>query len=268
MSKVSPCKEDNAIKNVAYAFEFTAPLPYSVVHNVTEMYKKDAEFSNALPRMQPIESYTIQVGAQGGQNPTTSTVGVMFDRLSPKGEQDWAVILRPDAFIVSCAQYTRWEDIYTKAKSYIVKIAPYLHECTLSAIALEYLDEFNIDNFMDPEWPSELFNLNSKHLTSNVINSTGGWHLHQGYWDIFHHYESSHKCLINIDLDCLEEAYGNVTRIRHLQKVFTSDVINLQNALDTGFFDDLFFGNHEGNLRFIRDILSKEMLSKINAGGK
>jgi uncharacterized protein (TIGR04255 family) len=263
MSKVTPCNDNNAIKNVAYAFEFANPLPFSIVQEIIEMYRKDPELSKALPRMQPIEALTFEFGAAGNHSQSPSSVGVIFDRLLPNGDQAWALVIKSDALIVSCATYTNWTEIFSTVKNYIKKIANFLNEQQLKAIALEFYDEFNVESLADPEWINELFNNSSKYLSANALQQTGSWHLHQGYWKIIPYKDKHYISLNNIDLSCLEEGVKNIARIRHLQKSTGFEFGNLNSMIESGFFEDLFSISHDSNLGLMRDLISHSMLAKI-----
>jgi len=265
MNHIEPSNERNAIKVVAFALEFIEEIEESLIHEVITLYQGNNKLKETLPRKELHQSVIIQLGSL--QQATSKPVGgVTFDCLSPDGTQKWALSLRTNALIISCAEYTRWEEIWLQAKEYFALILPLLSEKHFSLVALEYIDEFIIKS--DPysnEWKNELFKEDSKYIPSNIYEVQNLWHSHHGF--ISNEGNGDMSTLNNVNIDHIsEQSLVNkiIIRTQHKSQF-------LQPRLYEGDFlneivENIFNKNHGENKRIMRDLLSDEMCSEINLG--
>lgn len=258
----------NAVKNVAYAFEFTQPLSQDVVKKIIEFYKKNNLLQKELPRLQPIESMTFQMEGAGINSfmPSAKTLaGVTFDRLKSNGEPEWSISFRPDAFVIICGRYESWTKTFSKACEYIEKFSEVLDGVFINIVGLEFNDEFIIADMQNPEWISEVFNKSTKYLTSDIFNRKGAWHIHSGHWSDAYYDNSVTHSLLNSFIDCLEDDQNSrqSMQIKHLQKCFLKEPSALKNLYISESVKNIYKKAHGVNYSFIADILDENMKRRI-----
>ncbi|KAB1063630.1 TIGR04255 family protein [Cronobacter sakazakii] len=272
MAHVTPHNEHNAIKNVAFALEFSDHIAPEVVRQAIDIYKSDKELSQGLPRMVPMEALTFQVNGNFGTQslPSKSLSGVTFDRLKENGDSKWAVIIRPDAFIVLCNEYTHWGEIVPQAIKYINKLIPAFEGIAINVIGLEFVDEFFVDDLNDSKWLDELFNPDSSFLSPHLKKKASAWHLHSGHWEKINFADKVYLSLINSFIDCQteDEIERDVVRIRHMQKIHLNEDVLASEVVKNDRLEIVYGQAHTINLAFVSDLLSKKMKEMINMGAK
>jgi len=266
MDCVRPFNRNNAIKIAAIAIEFSDVFKESDYQNAISLYHKDKELVTELPRKQLQEAVTFQVNSpQAFQNQALG--GVIFDRLAPNGLQEWAITMRHNSFIITCSEYSRWDEIWLKAKSFIEKFTIIIKDMNVSAAGIEYVDEFYI-NEEDPTWKEFLFKTNNKYLPSNINELNDLWHSHHGYFSN-EGYLNELRTLTKIETDYVpEESDIGKTKIS-IKSHHRSELQNLQTTTDfisTGTFESMVVGNHVMNKRIMVDLLSDNILEQISLG--
>lgn len=266
MNYVEPSNERNAIKVVAFALEFIEEIEESLIYELIGLYQKNDRLKDALPRKELHQSVVLQLG--GSQQATPKQAGgVTFDCLSPDGTQKWAVSLRTNALIVSCAEYTRWDDIWLQAKEYFSLILPILSEKHFSLVALEYIDEFIIKNgSRASEWKDELFKEDSRYIPSNIYEIQDLWHSHHGF---ISNEQNDITTLNNVDIDYISEK-GFVKTDKIIIRTLHKSKLIQPRLYDDNFLSEVVESilntNHGENKTIMRDLLSNEMCSEINLG--
>lgn len=271
MSLVSPHNARNAIKNVAYAFEFSQQLSSDTVKHAIEIYKQSMMMSVELPRSQPIESMTFQMEGTGAFSPSSKMLaGVSFDRLLANGEPEWSVTFRPDAFVIICGRYESWSKNLDKAFEYMQIFSKALKDVSINTIGLEFNDEFNISNLTDPSWMEELFNVKSNYLTQDILNKKGAWHLHSGYWSEDYYHKDISLTLINSFIESLEDQQTGKChlKIKHLQKCRYFEPIDISTSSALESAKVIFEKAHEVNYNFMCDLIGAAMKIRINMEDK
>lgn len=258
---VRPSRTENAIKVVAFAFQFERSFTLGEL-SVLESLHEGA--NDSLPRKQRLEALTIQFnpaspGIQTSAQPNTG--GITFDRLTPTGEAEWAFTAKDNTAVVQCTVYSRWEEIWGNARAYVERFLPVLGENNrIISAGLEYLDEFVIlDEKTD--WISDLFDRNSKHLTQNMFETDSYWHCHTGFFSPTQ--DDRGRFLTRINLDYInnnEAEHVVVSKMQHqLQLVEAIPFPEfLQNDMN-GFIEDM----HNLNKSVLFDMLSNEMAAAI-----
>lgn len=266
MLNVLPCCSENAIKVVAYAVDFREEIDDKLIHEAIAIHNDDSEFSQEFPHKNPQKSLKIEV-RNGVQLHQEELSGIIFEKLGTSGEPLWSLILRKDALAVTCQDYSRWNQISTKAQEYMSKMINILQGVKVASVTLEYVDEFIITDPSLP-WKEYLFNPNSKFFTQNVFAVQDFWHSHHGFFS-----ECScanvDKVLNTVNLDYVEEEMKNIKKnkvvIRTQHKARTDDVIIDEKFMDT-IFKSSIEENHLTNKTIFRDILSEGMSKKIKLG--
>lgn len=262
MSNVKPCSETNAVKIVAFAFDLVQEIDETIINNAIKLYDEDKELRTDLIRKSTHDEVSVTI-SDGAQVSKKSLGGVSFESLSSNGEVEWTLLLSKKSLMVSCKKYTRWDDVWAKAKTYFGKIIESLDGQTVSNATLEYLDEFIIED-ITKEWKLELFNKESKFLAKNFFEVDDLWHSDHGYL-VNKTSPMEHKILNTINISLLkdEKQERNILAIRTQHKSFVASDIKGPDSFFIGL-DGIYQDHHNNNKSILQNMLSKAMLKKIS----
>lgn len=269
MSSVNPCNKNNAVQAVAFVFQLVTPLDELALKKCIVSYQKDEELIFQLPRMQPMDSLTFQIGASQNQMSTPILGGVTFDKVKPNGQPEWALVVRREVIIVQCGDYTSWSEVWSKAKFYFTKIISILGDLNLQVqmVGLEFVDEFKVNNPQDPDWKTEIFNKQSKYVSQNIFDINGFWHSHHGFF-MMEESGIKRRTLNILNIDYVEELGGECKVLVRSQ--IQSNFIDQQPNLNVEFMlnaDLVICNNHDTNKLVMCDLLSNQMCHKVGLEG-
>lgn len=263
MPNVKPCNEQNAIKVIAFAFEFQEEIEESLIHELILLYQNTDELNKSFPRKELLHSMTVQISEHGQQTQNQKLSGITFDRLMPNGTQELAISIRNNSVVISCGKYTRWNEIWEKAKSYFKIILPVLSDKTLTLVGFECIDEFIITDISN--WKDELFNSSSKYIPSNISELVDLWHSHHGFL-INDNEPVEHKTLNNINVNYISET-GASSINKILIRTQHQSRLKLPVKYNADFFeniaDKIMNKNHNFNKELMMDLLSDDMCNRI-----
>lgn len=268
---ITPYSEKHAIKNVLFAFEFSNPLPPSILKELQAGDEHD-RLKKTLPKFQQLESISIELKEP---SPGTERVhvkdvgGFSFEALQPNGEMSWVINIQPHGFFVSCGEYQRWVPTWANAKMYLEILLPWVLKHTqIRVIALQYVDEFNVtDNPLHAPL-SELFDTNSKYVPGNIAELKGSFHSHHGFFvNIQEPAEHRKLCNINVSVVNSEDGESSTATIQTVHKfmmndpiIGTADILLAEGGVISRTLDEL----HKDNKTVVGDLLTQEAKSKIN----
>ena len=264
MTKVNPCNDQNAIKIIAFAFEFQEEVEESLIQELILLYQNTDDLNKSLPRKELIHSMTVQISEHGQQTQNQKLSGITFDSLMPDGTQELAISIRNTSIVISCGKYTRWDEIWEKSKNYFKLILPLLADKTFTLVGFECIDEFIISDTSN--WKDELFSSSSKYIPSNIYELNDLWHSHHGFL-INDNVPVEHKTLNNINVNYISES--GVSLINKIQ-IRTQHQSRLKQPVkySKDFFEDIadkiMNKNHKFNKELMVDLLSEEMCNRIN----
>lgn len=264
MSNVKPGNANNAIKVVAYALDFVHEIDESTIKSAISLYNEDDSLNQDLTRVQPQESISIQIN-NGVQLQQQTLGGVAFERISDKATVEWSLQLRKQSLSVTCTNYTKWENIWTKAQEYLSKLLPLLSDVEVASTTLEYVDEFIINDISSP-WKEELFKRDSTYLTGNIFDTKSFWHSHHGYFS-----ECScgnvEKVLNTVNIEYVEEQKKiNKIIIRSQHKSLIQGIFIKDDFFNT-VLNESIESNHKANKNILINLLSDSMLKEIDLQG-
>jgi len=263
MPNVIPLNDKNAIQSAAFAIEFSEQVSPEVVQKFIAFHKQDADMRRSYPRVQPIEMMSFQVGVGGAASPTSLKTlgGVTFDFLESDGTQKIALNLRPDALIFNCAKYENWESVSEEAIKALQSVSHLCEGMKVSAIGLEYLDIFKVNDVGEKGWLKELFQEGTKFVPSHILDSVGFWHNHQGFFTKALH--GKYDLLNNIMIDCVPGDETNIVQIRSQHKVTSLINADLQSLFSDKEIQTIFAFEHEATRTILEELLSENMLLAI-----
>ncbi|MCB4763525.1 MAG: TIGR04255 family protein [Sulfurovum sp.] len=266
MTLVQPANEHNAIKIAAFAF---AVQPESITHSILEKIqshytaKQFSDYNNIAPHNSIVVNFT-----DNNQEITSDALGgLSLLKVDGHGNKIWETVINKDTIIVTCYRYTRWNEIFEKAKNYVKEILNLIDkDLKITGLTLEYIDEFTVLNNSDNRWKKELFLEDTKYLPSHIFEVTNPWHSHHGFF--FNGNELlNQKILINLNIEYVitNQSIHNLV-IRSQQRSLLDSAIDLnQSKIDTSI-NAAMVENHKINKNLLRDLLSEGALQSINLG--
>lgn len=267
MEYVSPCQTDNAIKVFALAFEFAEHIQEHIVRESIKIHQNDQELQKELPRTQLHDSVTLQMGNSENPISKTGVNGVTFDCLTPRGDQEWAIVIRRDAFIVTCSQYTRWTEFYSRANKYFIKLLPALGNTKVRSLGIECVDEFDILQPENPDWKNQLFKLESNFLPRNIFDLNDSWHSFHGFFEKSGNKSIKSKILNNVDVNYnYQPETKSLLNIKGRHTTHLEEAQDMKSLIETDLSSDFFNISHDKNKDVMRCLLSNEMLKEISLG--
>lgn len=180
--KIKPYSENNAIKTVAFGFEFSRgfePDELNTLHGSHEKIKTQ------LPTVSPHEAIQVKFEVEGGkQVASQSTLSGFTYSSGEEHANDWKLIIRDNQLIAVCEDYTTWSEVSVKALSilqvFLAEIAK-LEAIQLVSNGLQYVDEFIVLDD-SPGWTRDLFREGGGIVPGFVHDTNELWHSHNGYF--------------------------------------------------------------------------------------
>jgi len=174
MELIKSYSNDNAVKVIAFAINYTQQLSNETIATVIQTLNETSFFTEKFQNIQDQNMFSMTVNPDGVQTQTQSVGGVVCTN------DYWSLTINKDVIIITCKAYTRWNNISTETYQYlkeIFKLLPKAQE--IAQITLEYLDEFEIlDNKSD--WKRYLFNEKCSYITNNIYETNDFWHINLG----------------------------------------------------------------------------------------
>lgn len=265
MEYFRPCREQNAIKIAAIAFEFSQQLSEESIQKVIAFYDIDVDLQQVFPDKQVIESIVYQIGsgAEDSSHQIKSIGGIILSaRPSVTDEPPISLILRSDALIFTCSDYKSWTELFNIAMFYFNKISPIIDNVKSHVVGMEYYDEFIIEKSATHEqWKAELFRSDNLFISNNILKTDGLWHIHQGFFD--EHSMLPNKLLNVIEVNLIDDSIQNKVLIKTQHKLNLANELNIKLLISENSKDYLYT-IHNKNKQIISQLLSDCALKSIN----
>ena len=261
---VTPCREKNAIKNVAFAVHFQNAFSE---HNLDKLKKPHQGKKDYFPSLEEKRAVSIEFdpASKVQKADNEKLAGLVFRRFNTDGTYSWKFTIEDDLAVVECADYTQWAEVWDKSKDLLNRfVAPVVENNPVTVAGLEYLDEFLIHS--DPrenDWFCQLFSEETKYLNADALRPSPFWHSHTGF---FTEDESNNtpRMLTRINLDCLmeqsDQKYKVLCLIHHRIDLIEPTTFQI---FETEQMDDFFEEMHRSNKDVLRDLLTDTMCTSI-----
>lgn len=258
MSSITFCRENNAIDRVAFMFVLSKNFSQEEITSVKELYNSNSTLSGELPRIQVQNSVMIQIGDNSNISQGPNVGGLILDRMLENGKQEWFVSIVNNIIVIGSSKYTRWAEMWGRATEYLNIFMP-LFNNSITEIAIEYIDEFIIENQKE-KWKEELFNIENDFLPKNIFSIDSFWHIHQGYFT-----SESQKQLNNINLNYLKDDLS----LKNKLIIQTHHKLTLDDPVDTNSYvhalvDKHMSMNHKINKDILVNLLSKSICERLD----
>lgn len=261
MNYVHACNENNAIKVVAFAFEFTREVSDKVIEDFINIYENDSSLKEKFQEKKPHQGITIKIDDTGQQVSHSALSGVTLESIK-NDILEWTFQFRNDAVIVTCSKYTSWNEIWSESRGFFEKVLNIVKEQEIRLVGIEYIDEFIVSDNLMP-WKQELFKVDSKYIPSYIFDNEEFWHVHQGFL-LTKKEPIDFKLLTNLNIDFKQndgsEDHFLYMRTQHKSIFLESKKLN---ELFTDI-DKIFEISHNLSKEMMNNLLSEEMLDNIN----
>ena len=273
----------NPIARAAIGIEFTSLFTPSVITKASSLHPT---LKKMLPRRTNQQAMMLQMGPAGTPvampmpmpmpllQPSQS-IGFVFDRTDDAGQQAEAFNMSGNSAAYSCASYSRWNDVWSRASQIFGKMVPIITASgnLASAITLEYVNQFY--------WPGEIESadissllLEGPFVCPNVFRLSSLWHSFHGFFrDGIDPIPGRHIDNINLTLVDRMTSDGEIEKNRRCLDVVISHRFvfstatsfvpgNRENGKPTGL-DECTTSMHERNKGILRDLLKDPIITRI-----
>lgn len=271
MSKTTPIRTSNAIDEIAFVILFEKELDDTTFSRLTEL---EAELCSDLPDYKVSNVVQMVFDPEAPRMPVSKQGGVVCSKKvnTEQSRLEWSVRVEANNIIVTCSEYTNWNEVWDKAKGFLLAAVNKfnLEENPVVEIVLQCVDKFIFDEDMSEYKTGEVFNEESSYLTRKVTaNNPDSWHIHQGWFEAS---EDNARILHNLNLNAHKQHQlePHITSISHLVKIRMADgsLISDNAALcggdgGVGYLEKVMIAAHTSNKKVLLDLLSDSMLDAI-----
>lgn len=264
-----PFGEKHAIQTVIFAVEFNAPLDTATFREISLLHPK---IKDLLPRKQEQKAVVVNISPTSTNTPVRTASpeigGVVFDRLAPDGQQQWALSVQPNLVSVTCTEYKSWAEVWKKAEAFLSLALPIIYKSrVVTVIGLQYIDKFIWEGTKSELNVSELFRQDSPYVVPNAYSVAGPWHSHHGYF-VGKGQPQDYNLLNNINIDVLEEEGARLARITtthrsQLQTPISTHVSAVEAEQSANTIDAYMQEMHKENKAILSKLLTDEMCERI-----
>ncbi|WP_164832425.1 TIGR04255 family protein [Sinorhizobium meliloti] len=258
----SPVSDEHAIVEVVFGLSFARPFS---THDIEIIAKNHDRWKDQLPRMSRSQALQLIFGDAPPpaeiQVPSASG-GIIFDRVKPDGTLDWRLKIEGNAIFVNCLSYTRWADVWPRARAFMHDACMLMHTKgnPVAGAILQYIDVFEWRDRSKAYDAAELLHPNSLQLTVARRAMNHLWHAHHGW------FRGSEKgrYLERLHIDSVqnEEAVPIIKIDTYIQlqlsspwsaeKAFGDDLVDIE-------FDDM----HRQQKHLLLEVITPEMAERI-----
>lgn len=268
---IQPFDDNHAISDVVFSFEFAEAV---AAHDFVELRANGSlhkALKQKLPRFNEQQQITFNFGPEqhffaAPVTPPGIISGVVFDKVKPDGDPEFAINIQANSIVIVCGKYTRWAGIWAQVEEYLGILSTWLKDIKLSAVSLQYTDFFRV-NFKNGErLPlSDLFSENSIYIPANFKNITQAFHSHHGFF-LDPEYEIPGKLLTNVNINVIESSGTFDTNIicSHKYHFFTPTDAAEQSDQSNDSLGRCFKYLHDVNKEVVGDLLTENVKGMIN----
>jgi uncharacterized protein (TIGR04255 family) len=270
MPNIAPIAGRHAIKTVSFALEWQQPLQDDLLLLLKALHSK---VRDQLPRVVQRQEIAFQIVVSPASPvpeapPEPRLAGLSFEALQPNGEPEWSLAIERHFLAVNCHVYSRWQEIWPKAKDLLSPFVPVLaRECGITVIGLQYIDQFRVVDMSEPFRVTDLFREDSPFLPRQVFTLDDLWHSHHGYFQTMTE-PTAHRQLNHINIDVVstseERLIQMTTAHRTLLDQPATDGAMLLDDADGGVLHHHMVALHQVNKRHLCQLLTAAVCEQIN----
>lgn len=263
MEIIKAYSEENAVKVIALAIYFSQKLSNEDIDVLIKQVNEINFFKEEFNSIQNQDEIAVTFTPDGGQTQTQTLSGVICNKQKNNQIPEWSLTINKEFIVVTCSDYTRWNDISLNSYKYITeafKLIP--KDKDISQLTLEYLDEFEILNNKS-NWKELLFKEDSGYITPNIFTLDDFWHINQGCFVKLQDLEQKLLDTININYFADER-----DSLKHKINIRTQHVLHYDNSCNYNNVNikKIFNTIHVHSKNIFEKIVHDDVLNKFNRG--
>ena len=137
-----PFSERHAIAEVAFALQITPQITH---HDRAMLLKGRSKWRDFLPKLVDFKAVEFSLGTPQGQPPPPPPpLPLQFVRHKADGGVEWRLHAAEGDVVVNCLAYTRWHDVWKRARTLFANVSKILpNETAISSASLQYTNVFS-----------------------------------------------------------------------------------------------------------------------------
>lgn len=167
-----PIRENNAIDEIAFIVILSKDIDKE---SLARLRSAHSAVSDELPHIEDLTSIRLAFGNKTPKDIRPEVSGVQFSKPSSQRERlEWSLRAEGKSIVVGCSEYTNWQEIWGKAKSYLSLALQTidLNNNPLSEIVYQCVDKFHTDQDKGEYEIGSVFDTNSKYLTNKIVTDS------------------------------------------------------------------------------------------------
>lgn len=265
--KFEPVHAAHSIEQVVLVLHFDRPLEQSLLS--TAIAAVD-QFKEELPGSTLLFGSGFSVAFSGApsmpmqmQMPAT---GVALHRSAPDGTIENELRVESASITFRTTRYSRWAAVWSQARRYYsAVIGAYLENgSSLANVSINFVDKFVWNGDQKDFDSGLLLSIDSEYVAKHIFSRNDLWHNHIG---AFIRSDDQTKRLMNVNIDCLDEINGILSRRAISITTVLNDMFNQPGFEPLAVAnDDLmeFITAHMESLHvFDKEILSKTLVESM-----
>lgn len=197
-----PLHQAHAIEQVTCVVNFAREISDDEMIEIGNLGK---QFKEELPGAHQLQLVNLTIGNVApawatGRAPAPA--GYMFQRMGRDGSVESEVRCDRNSLNFRSSHYTRWADIWGRAKKYFDAFIPIYSKGSIFSLSLTFVDKFVWTGTPESAKVMQLLRVSSPYLSPQVYEREDLWHSHTG---AFVRPDSGTKRLINLNVDCIDQ---------------------------------------------------------------
>jgi uncharacterized protein (TIGR04255 family) len=263
--KFNPINERHAIAEVVFQLVLDQNFSPKGIQSLIDTH---AKWKDDLPRLNvhtPIEIPLL--GSEGSGVVSLSggsPGGVSFEAMKRDGSLEWRLQALGNSLTVNCLDYSRWPEVWARAKSYLQAVSQMICESGVAfrQCLLQYVDIFEWRGPVENYHATSLLKADSRYLPESIWAYGPLWHLHQGWFSLL----ADGRVLNRINLDGVQvnDDRYQVRIDSYLSIEFRSPIkIADRLAEDWPQVDEIFTKLHGLNKELLSNLIVDEVQQRI-----
>ncbi len=258
--------ENHAIEVATFGVILDLPIDQA---DVRRFEQKSGIIKDLFPAVVESKWFPIPIGGQIQQQnypPPPPVKELTF--FANDGNPIWIGSFGENRILVSCWQYTRWEEVWPKAKARLDAllgcIDPYK---TLHSVEFSVTDTFLAERDQKSLLPPNIFKKNNSYVPKQLLDlNDPRWDFNQGW---FENHQTDDEILVRVEgqglikNELVEVKINNLHSQRFINETRVNEIISITETEAKSLTDNLFNKFHDNNKRLLRNLLVKELLSRM-----
>lgn len=190
-----PHNTSHAVISATFVLRYKEPVGVEAVRESS--FPPTTAWSEELPGRRGVQGLSFEIRLDGAEQ-RSNVVGTQFIHAQPDGSPAWLLRIAADHVAVECHVYTRWAQVWSKARRYLEAAIAHLKknspQLDVGQFELQVVDRFYSSGKSYDL--SELLNKSSV-VPEAIFDEGLAWHSHCGWY----HQSNDLRVLHNINVD-------------------------------------------------------------------